>query len=205
MSRRPLSGQEQQVGRRNVNLQERFNQLEEREQKLLKIMGGIFLTMVVLLLPTYVAMSVGERRAENERILEIIREIKDERVTLSRRQAEAARVDRRYARQAPALAGFLAKTADEVGVDIPETQDRSTVPVGKSFKERSTKIRLRDVGLLKLSNFMEKVESSGYPLSISRLTIRRRGTKPDQYDVEMDVSAFDQDEPKKPKKDEDEE
>ena len=180
-----------------MSLRDKFDQLEEREKKLLIIFAAVFSTMFVLIIPTYAAMSVGDQRAENERIVEMIREIKDERVTLGRRKAETRRVESRYARKAPALASFLAQTADQVGVDIPETQDRSTIPVGKTFKERSTKIRLRNVGLLALSNFLEKVENSGYPVSVSRLIIKKRSTKPDDYDVEMDVSAYDREEPKK--------
>lgn len=179
-----------------MNLRDRFEQLEDREKKLLLIFGGVLLVMLAFIIPIYALMSVSDKRAENERIIEIMREIKDERVTLSRRKAETKRVDSRYARKAPALASFLAQAADQVGVDIPETQDRSTVPAGKTFKERSTKIRLRSVGMLDLSNFLEKIESSGYPLSISKLNIKKR-TKPDEYDVEMDVSAFDRDESKK--------
>lgn len=188
-----------------MNLRDRFEQLEDREKKLLLIFGGVLLVMLAFIIPIYALMSVSDKRAENERIIEIMREIKDERVTLSRRKAETKRVDSRYARKAPALASFLAQAADQVGVDIPETQDRSTVPAGKTFKERSTKIRLRSVGMLDLSNFLEKIENSGYPLSISKLNIKKR-TKPDEYDVEMDVSAFDRDEPKKkPKVEADEE
>jgi len=180
-----------------MNLQARFEQLEEREKRLLLIFCGVVAVMFVLILPTYAAMSVSEQRTENDRILEIIREIKDERVTLSRRKAETKRVGARYAKNAPPLASFLAQIADQVGVDIPETQDKSTVPAGKTIKERATKIRLRGVGLLNLSNFLEKVENSGYPLSISHINIKKRSAKPDEYDVEMDVSAFDRDETKK--------
>jgi hypothetical protein len=185
-----------------MTLQERFEQLEEREKRLLLIFCGVVGVMFVLILPTYAAMSVSEQRTQNDRILEIIREIKDERVTLSRRKAETRRVDARYAKNAPPLASFLAQIADQVGVDIPETQDKSTVPAGKTFKERSTKIRLRGVGLFDLSNFLEKVENSGYPISISHINIKKRSAKPDEYDVEMDISAFDKDETKKKSKSE---
>jgi general secretion pathway protein M len=180
-----------------MTLRERFEQLEDRERKLLLIFGAVVAFMFVLIIPTYATMSVGEQRGENERIYELIREIKDERVTLGRRKAETKRVESRYARNAPALASFLAQAADQVGVEIPETQDRSTIPAGKTYKERSTKIRLRSVGLLALSNFLEKVDNGGYPISISRLNIKKRGTKPDEYDVEMEVSAFDREESKK--------
>ncbi len=183
-----------------MSLRERFEQLEERERKLLMIFLGVLSTMVVFLLPLALAMSVGAQEDDNERIRDIIRQIEDERATLNRRQADIQRVERRYMRPAPALAGFLAQIADQVGVEIPETQDRSTVPHGKTFKERVTKIRLRKVGMLQLSNFMDKIESSGYAVSISKLNIRKRGTKADEFDAEMEISAFDQEGDKKPGK-----
>lgn len=180
-----------------MTLREKFEQLEERERKLLLIFAGVVGFVIVFLLPFALAMSVGSQESENERLREIIQQIADERKTLGKRQAETDRVEKRYGRKAPALASFLAQTADSVGVEIPETQDRATVPHGKAFKERITKIRLRKVGMLQLSNFMEKIENAPYPISISKLNIRKRGTKPDEFDVEMEISAFDRDVPKK--------
>jgi hypothetical protein len=180
-----------------MNLKERFSQLEEREKKLLLVFAGVVGVVVVLILPLALAMSVSSQAAENDRIREIIQQIDDERVALGRRQADGQRVERRYARQAPPLAGFLAQLADKSGVEIPETQDRSTVPRGKTFKERVTKIQLRKVGMLQLSNFMDKISNSGYAVSISKLNIKKRGAKPDEFDAEMEISAFDHEKPKK--------
>ena len=78
-----------------------------------------------------------------------------------RAQSQTGQHDARDARKAPQLAGFLAQMADQSGIDIPESQDRPTVPHGKKFDERSTQIRLRQVGMLKLATFMEKIEQSG--------------------------------------------
>jgi general secretion pathway protein M len=183
-----------------MNLREKFDQLEERERKLLVVFLGILSTMVLFIGPLFLTMSVGAQADDNEHVRDIIKQIEDERATLSRRQADVHRVERRYAREAPALAGFLAQTADQVGVEIPETQDRSTVPHGKTFKERVTKIRLRSVGMLKLATFLDRVENSGYAVSISKLNIKKRGTKPDEFDAEMEVSAFDRDGDKPAKK-----
>ncbi|HEV8247063.1 MAG TPA: hypothetical protein VGP93_14900, partial [Polyangiaceae bacterium] len=94
---------------------------------------------------------------------------------------------------------FLAKLAGEAGLEIPESQDRQSVPHGKKFEERSTKITLRKVGMYKLVKFMEKIEQSGHPVRISALNIRKRGTEPDSYDVDMVVSAFDRKEIKEAK------
>jgi len=67
--------------------------------------------------------------------------------------------------------------------------------------ERSTKIALHKIGMLKLSKFMERIEQADSPVSISSLNIRKRGPDPDSYDVEMVVSAFDRSAaPDKPEK-----
>jgi general secretion pathway protein M len=182
-----------------MNLQERFDNLAERERKLLLIFFGVLGVMLLFLLPLLIRMGVSEQSERNDRIREVISMIEDERLTLNRRNAEVNRIEGRYRRQTPALAGFLAKKADDVGVEIPETQDRSTVPRGKTFKERASRIRLSKVGMLELSNFMNSITNSGYPVSISRLDIKKRGGKPDTYDVEMDVSAYDKEEKKEKK------
>lgn len=182
-----------------MNLQERFDNLAERERKLLVVFFGILGVMLLFLVPLLIRMGVREQVARNDRLREVISMIGDERLMLNRRHAEVNRIEGRYRQKPPALAGFLAKKADEVGVEIPETQDRSTVPRGKTFKERTSRIRLSKIGMLELSNFMNSVTNSGYPVRITRLDIKKRGGAPDVYDVEMDVSAFDKEEKKSKK------
>ena len=108
-------------------------------------------------------------------------------------------VTQRYASPAPPLASFLSKVAGEVQVDIPESQDRQAVPHGKRYTERATKITLRKVGMLKLIKLMERIETSGHPVILSSLNIRKRAVEPDSFDVDMVVSAFDRKAPE-PKK-----
>jgi general secretion pathway protein M len=53
--------------------------------------------------------------------------------------------------------------------------------------------------MLKLVRLMEKIETSGHPVAISSLDIRKRASEPDSFDVDMVVSAFDRKAPE-PKK-----
>lgn len=181
-----------------MSLRDRFDNLAERERRLLFVFFGLLGFMLLVFVPILVRMGVSDMAAENERLKTVIDEITSERAVLAKRQAQMGVLENRYGSQAPALAGWLAQLADDVGVDIPETQDRSTVPRGKTFKERSTHIRLSKVGMYQLSNFMERVSASSYPVIISRIDIKKRGGKADEYDAEMDITAFDRD--KKPEK-----
>jgi general secretion pathway protein M len=174
-----------------MNLRDRLEQLEPRERRLLTVLAGVFIVMVVLLLPLGLTALLSSQRGDNEELAEAIEQIQQSRDAIQKRHAEQQQVLERYAQTAPPLAAFLARLASEVGLEIPESQDRALVPHGKRYDERSTKITLRRVNMLRLVNFMEKVEQAQHPIVISRLNIRKRGTEVDSYDVELIVSAYD--------------
>jgi general secretion pathway protein M len=157
----------------------------------------VIVVMVVLLIPGLVAATVSSRVEENEMLRSAIDRIHSARDRIGRREADRARVDAKYARAAPPLAGYLDKVANSVGIDIPESQDRASVPHGKKFEERSTKLTLKKVGMLAFVNFLDKIENSGFPIRVSNMTIRKRGVEDDSYDINLIVSAFDREEPKK--------
>jgi general secretion pathway protein M len=173
-----------------MNLRERFEGLEERERRLLGILVLVFVGLAVVLLPLGVAAFLGSKQGAIEELRSAVEEIQSSRDLLHKRAEERGRIQTRYANPAPPLAGLLDTFAKETALEIPESQDRAVIPRGKRFEEKSTKIVLRRVGMLNLVKFMEKVEQSGHPVSISTLNVRKRGTEVDSYDVEMIVSAF---------------
>jgi general secretion pathway protein M len=174
-----------------VSLSDRLARLGVRERRLLGILVGILGLFLVLLLPIGLTALVHSRRSENEAVRKALADIDDSRDQIERGKAERAATLERYARPAPPLAAFLAGLATTSGVEIPESQDRQAVPHGKKYSERTTKIALHRLGMLKLAKFMESIEQSGHPVVISQLDIRKRGSEPDSYDVDMVVSAFD--------------
>ena len=175
---------------RDFNVRERLERLEDRERRLLGILVLVVVGLVVVLMPLGVAALLSAKQSENEELRTIIEEIQQSREALRKRAAERDRVTLRYSRPAPPLAGLLDGLAKQSAIEIPESQDRAVIPHGKRFEEKSTKIVLRRVGMLNLVKFMESVEQTGHPVSLSTLNIRKRGTELDSYDVELVVSAF---------------
>ena len=173
-----------------MSLAERIDRLDARERQLLGVMFAVFIGIVVLLVPLGVTALVSSRSSENEELKQAVAAIQENRELVRKHNEDREVVLARYAQAAPPLAGFLDKLAKDSGIEIPESQDRAPVPHGKKFEERSTKIMLRKVGMLNLVKFMERIEQSGHPVTISRLNIRKRGTEQDAYDVEMFVSAY---------------
>jgi general secretion pathway protein M len=174
-----------------VTLADRIARLDAREQRILS--GALIAlgVLIVFMLPIGLTALEHSRRGENQALRDAADNLEDNRDQIERAKLEKAATLQRYAKPAPPLAAFLAGLATEAGVEIPESQDRQAVPHGKRYTERSTKIALHKVGMLKLSKFMERIEQTDNPVSISSLNIRKRGPDPDSYDVEMVVSAFD--------------
>lgn len=174
-----------------MTLADRLARLDEREQRLLN--GGLIalVALIVFMLPIGLTVLEHSRRSENQALRDASDNLNDNREQIERAKLEKAATLQRYAKAAPPLAAFLAGLASEAGVEIPESQDRQAIPHGKRYSERSTKIALHKIGMLKLSKFMERIEQTDNPVSISSLNIRKRGPDPDSYDVEMVVSAYD--------------
>jgi len=184
-----------------VNIADRLARLDPREQRILNFVAIGFAVIVLFLVPIALTAVEHGKRAENQALKDAADALADARDQIERAKAEKAATLQRYAKPAPPLAAFLAGLATQAGVEIPESQDRQAIPHGKKYSERSTKIALHKVGMLKLLKFLELIEQTDSPIDISSLNIRKRGPEPDSYDVDMTVSAFDRtNAPEKPAK-----
>ncbi len=173
-----------------MGLQERLDALQPRERRLLGIFVGLFAVIAVLLIPIGVSAMLSETRDENEQLREAIDRLFAERDDILERQTINQRVLNRYKTPAPALAGFLDKHAKALEIEIPEFKDKPPVPIGKLYEERSTEISIKRTEMRKIVLFMEKIAQAQFPISITRMNIRKRGTSQDSWDVSMTVSAY---------------
>lgn len=174
-----------------MSLQTAFDRLSPREQKLLGVFGAVLALIVLLGIPVYIYTSVSSARDTNDRIRDLLGKMNRSQAALAERKQVRDRLQRRYDRPAPALAAFIEKAASQNGLEVPESKDRPDIPRGKNYTERVTEVKMRKIGLLALVKTLERIVGSGHPVAISRLTIKKRTGKPDTFDVELGVSAFD--------------
>ncbi len=174
-----------------MSLRARFEKLEPRERRLLTIFGGVLAVGIFLLIPIGIVSIVSSRRSDNEDLRNLIDQIYDARGQVAERRAKHDALLARYSKPAPPLAGFLDELAKAQGITAAESQDRAEAPHGKHYTERLTIIKMHKVGMLALAKMLEKVEQSGFPVAITKLSIKPRGGEPDSYEVELGVSAFD--------------
>ncbi len=175
-----------------MTLRERLEKLDPRERRLLSVLAGIFGVFLVLLGPFGLWSYVNGKRNENQDVRDLIDQIYEARAQISERKARHDAILARYAKPAPALAGFIEETAKANGVPTTaESQDLPEVPHGKRYSERSNKVRIHKVGMRALAETLEKIEQSGYPVAVTRLNVKPRVGEPDSYEVELVVSAYD--------------
>jgi general secretion pathway protein M len=168
-----------------------LDRLNPRERRLVTFLGGVLGCAIVLAIPFGLESVVHAHEADNEELVAALTALSDGREQVRERREKKDALLQRYAKKAPPLAGFIEQAAQHEKLEVTDSVDRPEVPHGKRYAERSTTVHLRKAGLLPISKFLEALEKSGFPIEVSRLTLRRRLGEPDSYDVEVAVSAYD--------------
>jgi general secretion pathway protein M len=174
-----------------IAIKDRLNRLNPRERRLALIAGGVLGALLFVGLPAGLEWAVLSRQSDVSELRKALDAIQGARASIRERQSKKDSIASRYLKRAPALAGFIEELARAQKLEVTDSVDRSEVPHGKKFSERSTTIHLRKSGMLPIAKFLESVETSGYPVTLSRLDLHRRPGEPDSYDVEVGVSAYD--------------
>lgn len=173
-----------------MSLQDRIDALQPRERKLLALFATMFVVVAVLLIPIAVSAALSDKRSDNEELRETIERLFAERDKITEARELNEQVLNRYKVPAPQLAGFLDNQAKALSLGIPEFKDRPPVPIGKSYEERATEISLKKVSMRNLVLFLEKIAQASFPVSVTKINVRKRATESDEWDVAMTVSAY---------------
>ena len=168
-----------------------LERLNPRERRLVTVLGTVLGVLVVLAVPVGLESVVHARESDNQDLYAALTAVQDARGQVHDRREKKEALLQRYAKKAPALAGFIEQAAQHEKLDVTDSVDRPEVPHGKRYAERSTTVHLKKASLLPISKFLEALEKSGFPIEVSRLTLRKRSGEPDSYDVEVGVSAYD--------------
>lgn len=169
----------------------RLNKLDERERKLLTALGVVAGALLVLVAPIAVLMSLSAKKAANDEVQSVLTAIDDARSTIDERKARREAVLAKYADTTPALAGFIEQAAKAHELSAADTQDKPETPHGKHYNERHTVVKMHKLGMRAFVEMLQQIESSGHPVAVTRLNIKPRPSEPDQYEIELGVSAYD--------------
>ena len=166
-------------------------QMNARERRLLGVLAFAGAVVLLLAVPFGLEALVRSNMSDDDDLRQALADVQDARGRVRERQAKKDAIAARYTRKAPALAGYLEQTARQQKLEVTDSTPLPDVPHGKRYVEHGTDIHLKKTGMLALSRFLEALEKSGYPVAVTRLSIRKRSGENDSYDVEVGVSAYD--------------
>lgn len=170
--------------------------LNPREQRIASMAILVLGVALVLAVPVGLSSLVSSRTADNEELKETLATVNGARAKIRDRRERKSALVTRYAKKTPQLGGFIEQQASIAKVQIADSQDHKDNPVGKQYVERYTVVHLKNTGMGAIARFMEAIENSGYPVSVTRLSIRKRVGEPDSYGpVEVGVAAYDRNAP----------
>jgi hypothetical protein len=173
-------------------LSSEWNRMAPRERRLVAglIAGvGAFAVLVTGFLIIESLRDIAESNEDARDALGAIAKHRDEYLEAKERMVDQ---ERRIGMDPPQLAADMETAAKEVGISIPETTDQPVVPAGKRYLEHKVDVKLRQVDLQSLSNFLAKLESGGRGrlIVITRLDIRRAFSEGDKLDVNLTATAY---------------
>jgi general secretion pathway protein M len=174
-----------------MSIASRLDKLDDRERKLLTVLGGVVGVLLLLVAPAAIVSSVSSKKSANDEIRAVLSAIDDSRASIDERKARRDAVLAKYADPTPQLAGFIEQAAKKQQLSAADTQDRPDTPHGKHYNERQTVVKMHKLGMLPFVQMLQDIESSGHPVAVTRLNIKPRPNEPDQYEIELGVSAFD--------------
>ncbi len=173
----------------------RLSARDQRSATLGVIVIGLLLLFGV---PLGLSLLASGKKAEVDGLRTSLAQVQGARAKVRDRKTQEDAIAARYARRAPALAGFLEQAARAQKLEVSDSVDRNEVPHGKRYSERNTVIHFKKAGMRPLAKFVEGLEQSGNAVTVSRLNLRKRSGEPDSYDVELGVSAYDRNDGPKP-------
>lgn len=166
-----------------------FDNLSEREKKLVSLMGGV-LGVFVLGLPLLLMYTRNlDLQDENDALRAVLQqiELKGPQYAMLAEERRAAKA--RYLNQTPPLGSFLEAEATKQGITVKEFTDQPQKTVG-DYLRRNVRVSFNGVELTPTVNLMSNIVGSNYPVAIEQIQIEHYQTG-DKYNVKLGVLTFD--------------
>jgi hypothetical protein len=167
-----------------------WNRMAPRERRLV---GGLVAAVVVFAVLvtgflTFESLSdIAQANEDTREALAAIAQHRDEYLEAKERmQSQESRIGN----ETPQLAADLEAAAHEVGIVIPETTDEPVQAAGRRYSEYKVDVKLRQVDLQALTNFLNKVETGRRLIVVTSLNIRRSFSDQAKMDVDLTATAW---------------
>jgi general secretion pathway protein M len=171
-------------------LQSYWENLSERERRLLAVLGLVAALIVVALPVWLLNTAIGRLSRENDELTQALANLSQARPQLDAQRAERAQARLRYISRAPTLGAFLeARAGEHEGLSISDVQPEPEREAG-DFRVRHTRARIQGTGLEAAIRMLTDIENSRYPVALERIHVDHLQAG-DRYNFQLGLLAFD--------------
>ena len=165
-----------------------FENLNDRERKLVAALAIVFVTLAVVVPALLVVDATSTVDAETARIDDVLSTLAKRRDDIVERQQARVAALRRYDKTPPPLGSFLETMAEGQSLSLREVTDEPEEPRGKYIR-KAVRATLPNVELRPVIKMLASVENAGYPLAVTRLDVDHYGRE-NGYTFRFSVASY---------------
>lgn len=166
-----------------------WDNLNDRERRMLSLLGGVALALLLLLPPVLLSMGNSDLQAQNDELRSVLDQLAIQRGRLMQLAEDRKKAEQRYKNKTPPLGSFMESEAKKQGLTLQEVTDQPEKTVGK-YLRRSVTVSLPQTGLTPVINLMSSIVESGHPVAIQEIQLDHYQPG-DQYSVKLGILTYD--------------
>jgi len=166
-----------------------WENLNERERRMLSLLGGVLLTLLLLLPPVMLSLGNGELQSQNDELRSVLDQLALQRGRLMQLAQDRKNAEARYQNKTPPLGSFLESEAKKQGLTLQEVTDQPEKTVGR-YQRRSVTVALPQTGLTPVIKLLSSIVESGHPVAIQEIQLDHYQPG-DQYSVRLGILTYD--------------
>jgi type II secretory pathway component PulM len=171
------------------NFRNFWENLNDRERRMLSLLGGVALAGLLLLPPIMLTLSNSELQSQNDELRSVLDQLAIQRGRLMQLAEDRQRSEQRYLNKTPPLGSFLESEAKKQGLTLQEVTDQPEKTVGR-YQRRSVTVSLPQTGLTPVIKLMSSIVESGHPVAIQEIQLDHYSPG-DQYNVKLGILTYD--------------
>lgn len=178
------------------NIRQSWDNLSERERKLLSALGGVFVALLVFGSVYTATTALSEVEEDRDAIRVVLADIDRSADLLAKRDAERKAIEQRFANKAPALAAYLEGRAKDEGIEVRNVDEEQAKTTGQ-YRRQAVRANFSNVALRPIVHLLTSIAQEPSPLSVERLVIEHYA-QGDSFKVDLGLASYEKQAKAKP-------
>ena len=172
-------------------LREKWERWTPRERRLVIVLAATFALFVVGLVARQILSGLSTLETRNQKTRDALKLLDENREDLIAARSKAGAEMSVFDAAAPPLATYCEEIATELGIQIPESNEKQGAPKGK-FAEKLIEVKLKNITLPELAEFLRRVETKSPAVVTQRVMVMKSAFgQPERLDsADLTIAAY---------------